>query len=91
MIGATLGHVHRALADFTVENASRFHWVDPEAEYLSLRPWLRPTISAALRDLDDAGPDGMVWGLLHADPAPGAFRFDPFTGRCGVIDLELRH
>ena len=60
LIGATLGHVHRALAGFTVENASRFHWVDPEAEYLSLRPWMRPAISAALRDLDDAGPDGMV-------------------------------
>lgn len=86
LIGATLGHVHRALAGFTVENASRFHWVDPEAEYLSLRPWLRPAITVALRDLDDAGPDGMVRGLLHADPAPGAFRFDPFTGQCGVID-----
>jgi hypothetical protein len=25
-------------------------------------------------------------GLLHADPAPEAFRLDPVTGRCGVID-----
>ena len=28
----------------------------------------------------------MQWGMLHADPAPGAFRLDPSTGRCGVID-----
>ena len=28
----------------------------------------------------------MSWGLLHADPAPDAFRLDPVTGRCGVID-----
>jgi Ser/Thr protein kinase RdoA (MazF antagonist) len=28
----------------------------------------------------------MSWGLLHADPAPEAFRLDPATGRCGVID-----
>jgi homoserine kinase type II len=28
----------------------------------------------------------MTWGLLHADPAPEAFRLDPSTGRCGVID-----
>jgi Ser/Thr protein kinase RdoA (MazF antagonist) len=28
----------------------------------------------------------MTWGLLHADPAPEAFRLNPATGRCGVID-----
>ena len=86
LIGTTLANVHRALADYKVETANHFHWVDPAAEYLSLRPWLRPAITAALRDLDNARPDGMSSGLLHADPAPGAFRFDPSTGRCGVID-----
>lgn len=86
LIGTTLAKVHRELVGFTVEQASRFHWVDPDAEYLSLRPWLRPAITSALRDLDAAEPDGMVWGLLHADPAPEAFRFDPAAGRCGVID-----
>jgi len=69
-----------------VAQASRFHWVDPDAEYLSLRPWLRPAITAALHDLADARPDSTPWGLLHADPAPEAFRLDPSTGRCGVID-----
>jgi len=86
IIGATLAGVHRALAGFEVAGAQRFHWVDPDADYLSLRPWLRPAIAAALAALDDARPDAMSWGLLHADPAPEAFRLDAATGRCGVID-----
>jgi len=86
LIGRTLAQVHRALAGYEVEGAQRFHWVDPDADYLSLRPWLRPAIAAALTVLDAARPDTMSWGLLHADPAPGAFRLDPATGRCGVID-----
>jgi Ser/Thr protein kinase RdoA (MazF antagonist) len=86
LIGTTLARVHGALAGHPAQGAERFHWVDPEAGYLSLRPWLRPAISAALGELGAADPDGMSWGLLHADPAPGAFRLDPATGRCGVID-----
>jgi Ser/Thr protein kinase RdoA (MazF antagonist) len=86
LIGRTLAKVHRALAGFEVEDAQRFHWVDPAADYLSLRPWLRPAITTALDALDAARPDTMTWGLLHADPAPEAFRLDPATGRCGVID-----
>jgi homoserine kinase type II len=86
LIGRTLARVHRALAGYTVDEAERFHWVDPAAGYLSMRPWLRPAIIAALDVLDAAEPGGMAWGLLHADPAPEAFRLDPATGRCGVID-----
>ena len=86
LIGTTLARVHRALAGFEVERADRFHWVDPDADYLSLRPWLRAAITAALRDLDEARPDRAQWGLLHADPAPDAFRLDPATGQCAVID-----
>ena len=86
LIGATLAKVHRALAGGDTEGAQRFHWVDPDAGYLSLRPWLRPAITAALTTLDAADPASMSWGLLHADPAPGAFRLDPATGACGIID-----
>lgn len=68
------------------DRAARSRWVDPAADYLALRPWLRPAIKAALDALDTARPDRMTWGLLHADPAPEAFRLDPATGRCGVID-----
>jgi Ser/Thr protein kinase RdoA (MazF antagonist) len=86
LIGRTLGRVHRALAGYPAGTAQRFHWVDPAAGFLSLRPWLRPAITAALDALDAAEPARMTWGLLHADPAPGAFRLDPATGQCGVID-----
>jgi Ser/Thr protein kinase RdoA (MazF antagonist) len=86
LIGTTLAGVHRALADHTADGAQRFHWVDPDADRLSLRPWLRPAIRAALDALDAADPNRMSWGLLHADPAPGAFRLDPASGRCGIID-----
>lgn len=86
LIGKTLATVHQALAGFEVEGAERFHWVDPDADYLALRPWLRPAIKAALDALDTARPDRMTRGLLHADPAPEAFRLDSATGRCGVID-----
>lgn len=86
LIGTTLAQVHRVLTGDDTERAQRFHWVDPDADYLSLRPWLRPAITAALAALDAADPDRMSWGLLHADPAPEAFRLDPPTGRCGVID-----
>jgi Ser/Thr protein kinase RdoA (MazF antagonist) len=44
---------------------------------------VRPAITAAL---DAADPATMSWRLLHADPSPEAFRLDPATGRCGVID-----
>jgi len=86
VIGRTLAAVHRALAGFRVAGARRFHWVDPDAGYLALRASLRPAISAALDELAAAFPDQMTWGLLHADPAPGAFRPDLSAGRCGVID-----
>lgn len=84
VIGTTLGQVHAALAGHTSDTAQRFHWVDPRADHLSLRPWLRPAIAPVLDALDAAEPDRMRWGLLHADPAPGAFRLK--AGRCGVID-----
>jgi homoserine kinase type II len=86
LIGTTLACVHRTLEDCTADGAQRFHWVDPDADHLSLRPWLRPAISSAVDALDAADPGCMSWGLLHADPAPEAFRLDPATGRCGVID-----
>jgi Ser/Thr protein kinase RdoA (MazF antagonist) len=86
LIGRTLAEVHRVLAGYEVPQAQRFHWVDTNADHLALRPWLRPAITAALGALDAARPDAMTWGLLHADPAPEAFRLDPATGRCGVID-----
>lgn len=69
LIGKTLAQVHEALAGFELASVQRFHWVDPTADYLGLRRWLRPAILEALADLDAVYPDRMVWGLLHA-PRP---------------------
>jgi Ser/Thr protein kinase RdoA (MazF antagonist) len=86
LIGTTLAEVHEVLAGCDAGGAERFHWVDQDAGYLSLRPWLRPAVVAALEAFEAADPGGMTWGLLHADPAPDAFRLDQVSGRCGVID-----
>lgn len=86
LIGTTLARVHEVLAGCDAGGAQHFHWVDPDAGYLSLRPWLRPAVVAALEAFEAADPGGMTWGLLHADPAPDAFRLDQVSGRCGVID-----
>jgi len=55
--------VHQALAGFRVAEARRFHWVNPDAGYLALRPWLRPAIAAALDELAATLPGQMTWGL----------------------------
>jgi len=86
LIGTTLGRVHQALSGLAVPATQRFHWVDPKAGHLSLRPWLRPAVAAAVAALEPKGPRAWTTGLLHADPAPGAFRLDAVSGRCGVID-----
>jgi Ser/Thr protein kinase RdoA (MazF antagonist) len=86
LIGSTLGRVHLALSGELVTATQRFHWVNPAARHLSLRPWLRPAVAAAVAALARPGLRAWSTGLLHADPAPGAFRLDPVTGRCGVID-----
>jgi Ser/Thr protein kinase RdoA (MazF antagonist) len=86
LIGTTLGQVHRALSSAVVPATQRFHWVDPAARHLSLRPWLRPAVASAVAAMQRPGLRTWSTGLLHADPAPGAFRLDRVTGRCGVID-----
>jgi Ser/Thr protein kinase RdoA (MazF antagonist) len=88
LIGATLARVHRVLQNRDLPGAQQFHWVDPTAARLGLRPWLRPAVSAAVEALAAVQRKAPGWrqGLLHADPAPGAFRIDAATGHCGVID-----
>jgi Ser/Thr protein kinase RdoA (MazF antagonist) len=86
IIGATLAGVHSALAGFEVPGADRFHWLDPDAAYLDIRPWLRPAITAALATWERIPPRSLTWGLLHGDPAPEAFLLDATTGACGLID-----
>jgi Ser/Thr protein kinase RdoA (MazF antagonist) len=89
LIGTTLAALHGALATESVDGAQRFHWVDPTAPHLAVRPWVRPAVAAAVDALEDLSLDTLSWGLLHTDPAPEAFRLDPTTGVCGVIDWSV--
>jgi len=93
LIGETLARVHRVVRGRTVPGAQAFHWVDPAAEHLALRSWIRPAVSAAVDALAALQHAGPAWplGLLHADPAPEAFRHDAATGRCGIIDWSSAH
>ena len=85
--------MHRVLRNRQVPGAQRFHWVDPAAAHLELRPWLRPAVTAAVDALTalQNRPPPWTQGLLHADPAPEAFRLDLASGQCGIIDWSSAH
>lgn len=93
LIGDTLARVHCVLRDRGVPGAQRFHWVDPAAAHLGLRPWIRPAVTAAVDELAALQRRELGWvqGLLHADPAPEAFRYDAASGVCGIIDWSSAH
>jgi homoserine kinase type II len=86
LIGSTLARVHAILAGASIDGVAHFHWVDPGADHLSLRPWIRPAVAAAVAALDQLTPASLSRGLLHTDPAPDAFRWDATSGACGLID-----
>ncbi|MFC3494779.1 phosphotransferase enzyme family protein [Glycomyces rhizosphaerae] len=86
IIGTTLARAHTALQGTDIPTGDTFHWVDPTAEHLDFQAWVRPAVTAALAALDDLDPATLTWGPLHTDPAPEAFRLDPDTGTCGLID-----
>ncbi len=88
LIGSTLARAHRALQGVTVPEADRFHWIDPDAEHLGIRDWVRPAVVDALAAWERLPPESLTWGLLHTDPAPEAFLLDPDTGVCGLIDWD---
>lgn len=89
IMGETLALVHQALRGVSVGRIQRFHWVRPEAGHLSIRPWIRPAVTAAVRALEALGAASLTWGLLHCDPAPEHFRLDASSGRCGLIDWSV--
>ncbi len=88
LIGSTLARAHRALIGQQVPDADRFHWIEPAAEHLDIRHWLRPAIAGALASWEQLPPASLTWGLLHSDPAPEAFLLDAGTGVCGLIDWD---
>ena len=89
LIGTTLARAHRALIGQRMADADRFHWMDPAAEHLDIRDWLRPAIADALVSWEQLPPASLSWGLLHSDPAPEAFLLDAGTGVCGLIDWDM--
>jgi len=93
LIGETLARVHRVLLNQTVPGAQRFHWVDPAAAHLGLRPWVRTAVRSAVEELAGQQRESPAWpqGLLHADPAPEAFRYNAVTRQCGIIDWSSAH
>jgi Ser/Thr protein kinase RdoA (MazF antagonist) len=89
LIGTTLAGVHRALIGQRVADADRFHWIDPAAEHLDIRAWVRPAIVGVLASWEHLPPASLSWSLLHSDPAPEAFLLDADTGVCGLIDWDM--
>src|ERR1700748_701344 len=61
LIGDTLARVHHVLCDREVPGAQRFHWVDPAAEHLGLRPWIRPAVAAAVDELAALQSRELTW------------------------------
>ncbi len=89
LIGATLARVHGALTGAGVDDAYPFHWVDPTADHLAVRSWIRAEVAAAVAALEALRPDRLSHGLLHTDPAPEAFHWDADRGVCGLIDWSV--
>jgi homoserine kinase type II len=88
LMGETLARAHAALDGLEVPGTERFHWLDPGAAHLGIRPWIRPSIVAALAAWERLSPGTLTWGLLHTDPAPEAFLLDAAGGVCGLIDWD---
>lgn len=86
VIGSTLGAAHTALAAVGPSDAPRFHWIDLDAAHLDVEEWVRPAVGAAVDGWDDVSHSAASWGLLHGDPAPEAFLWDPGSATCGLID-----
>jgi Ser/Thr protein kinase RdoA (MazF antagonist) len=85
--GATLAAAHRVLTGFQHRGLTRFHGLRPGAAHLSIEPWIQPAVTAAVAAVAKLTvTDLLSYGVLHGDPHPGAFLFDPTTGRTGLID-----
>lgn len=84
VIGATLGRAHALGSAVDLDSAEQFHWIDLEAEHLHIRPWILPKVKDAVEALDHLPI--LTAGMLHADPAPEAFRYDSTANVCGLID-----
>lgn len=84
LIGRTLARAHLALG--TVAGRDRIEpYIDPAAEHLGVRAWIRPAIARAREAVEALDVAGLTWGPLHGDPAADAFVLQE-GGGCGLID-----
>ncbi len=85
--GDRLGAAHRNLAGFDHPGLRRWNALQPEAGHLAVEPWLRPAIADAVTAMTRLTvTDRLTYGVLHGDPAAGAFVVDPASGRTGLLD-----
>ena len=85
--GDRLGAAHRRLAGFDHPSLRRWSWLSPEASHLGVEPWLRWAVADAVGAMTRLTvTDQLTYGVVHGDPAPGAFFVDPATGRAGLTD-----
>ena len=88
-LGSILASVHLALRGFAHPGLAGFYRVRPEAAHLSLEPWLRPAVAAAVAALTKlCVTDQLTYGVLHGAPDPADFRLDPDTGRVGLAEWD---
>ena len=80
--GERLGAVHRALRGFQHPGLRPWQLPAPATAHPEAEPWLRAAVVAATRL---TVTDQLTYGVLHHDPAPGAFVLDPATGRTGLL------
>jgi Ser/Thr protein kinase RdoA (MazF antagonist) len=92
LIGRTLAAVHRALGVIDPDpDEGGWPYLDPQAEHLAVRPWVRPAVEAGISGVRRLGAASLTWGLVHGDPAPEAFVHEERTGACGLIDWGAAH
>jgi Ser/Thr protein kinase RdoA (MazF antagonist) len=85
--GDALATAHRSLAGFRHSGLAKFHPLRADAAHLDVDDWVRPAVAAAVAAVRKLTiTDQLTYGVLHGDPAPGAFRLDPQTGRLGLVD-----
>lgn len=80
MMANTLAEVHAVRSETRTEP----FMADLSDLVYDVEPWIRPSVCAVLAE--HAQLPALTWGILHADPAPEAFRYDEQDGQIGLID-----
>ena len=87
--GSTMALLHRTLLRLPrIPGGVRrwpWRWLDPEADHVTSRPWLRATLRSALSQAERVVTNGnLTLGLIHGDGAPVMLESE--SQRVSVID-----